>query len=159
MRKQLMTSPHRQRGAALAVGLILLLVLTLLAVSGMNTASTELIMAGNEQYRQRAFQAASTGVERALSTLPSAPQLRNPPPSAPAAVTGEATDTYVTTTQYMGDDLNIAGFSTGKFVGFHYLITSDGTSSRNSRSEQLQGAYVIQSAGGGGSFTSLNPGE
>ena len=49
------TSHARQRGAALVIGLILLLVLTLLAVTGMNTASTELIMAGNEQYRQNAF--------------------------------------------------------------------------------------------------------
>lgn len=154
-----MTSPNRQRGAALAIGLILLLVLTLLAVSGMNTASTELIMAGNEQYRQRAFQAASTGVERALSTLPSAPQVRNPPAPTPVQVSGEATDTYATTSAYMGEDLNLSGFSAGKFVGFHYLITSDGTSTRNARSEQLQGAYVIQSSGGGGSFGSLTPGE
>ena len=43
--------PARQRGAALVIGLLLLLVLTLLAVSGMSSASVELIMAGNEQYR------------------------------------------------------------------------------------------------------------
>ena len=42
---------RRQDGAALVVGLILLLVLTLLAVSGMTTASLELQMAGNEQYQ------------------------------------------------------------------------------------------------------------
>ena len=56
-----------QRGAALVVGLILLLVLTLLAISGMTTASLELLMAGNEQYRERAFQAADAGVEQALA--------------------------------------------------------------------------------------------
>ncbi|HEX6217244.1 MAG TPA: pilus assembly PilX N-terminal domain-containing protein, partial [Vicinamibacterales bacterium] len=55
-----------QRGAALVVGMLLLLVLTLLAISGMNTASLELAMAGNMQYHENAFQAAETGVEQAM---------------------------------------------------------------------------------------------
>ena len=41
---------NTERGAALVIGLVLLLILTLLAVTGMNTATTELVMAGNEQY-------------------------------------------------------------------------------------------------------------
>ena len=59
-------APERQRGAALVIGLILLLVLTVLAISGVNSASLEFFMAGNEQFRQNAFQAAETGIERAL---------------------------------------------------------------------------------------------
>ena len=59
-------SPARQRGAALVVGLLLLLVLTVLAISGMTTASLELQMAGNEQFQERAFQAADAGIERAI---------------------------------------------------------------------------------------------
>jgi type IV pilus assembly protein PilX len=57
----------RQDGAALVVGLILLLVLTLLAITGMSVATLELRMAGNEQYQERAFQAAEAGLERAIS--------------------------------------------------------------------------------------------
>ena len=57
---------HAQSGAALVVGLILLLVLTILAISGMTTASLELQMAGNEQYQERAFQAAEAGIEQAI---------------------------------------------------------------------------------------------
>jgi type IV pilus assembly protein PilX len=53
-----------QRGAALVVGLLLLLVLTLLAISGMNTSTLELVMAGNTQFYQNAFQASETGIER-----------------------------------------------------------------------------------------------
>ena len=56
-----------QRGAALVVGLLLLLVLTILAISGMTTASLEMMMAGNEQYQERAFQAADSAVERAIT--------------------------------------------------------------------------------------------
>ena len=58
---------RRQSGAALVVGLLLLVVLTLLAISGMTTASLELRMAGNEQYQKRAFQAADAGVEQAIA--------------------------------------------------------------------------------------------
>ncbi len=57
----------RQNGAALVVGLILLMVITILAISGMNTATTELAIARNDQNYESAFQAAETGLERALS--------------------------------------------------------------------------------------------
>ena len=56
-----------QEGAALVVGLILLVVVTVLAVSGMNTATTELAMARNDQNYENAFQAAETGIENALA--------------------------------------------------------------------------------------------
>ncbi len=57
----------RQNGAALVVGLVLLVVITVLAISGMNTATTELAMARNDQNYENAFQAAETGLENALS--------------------------------------------------------------------------------------------
>jgi len=57
----------RQDGAALVVGLVLLVVVTILAVSGMNTATTELAMARNDQNYENAFQAAETGLEQALA--------------------------------------------------------------------------------------------
>ena len=53
-------SPVRQKGAALIVGLVLLLVLTVLGVSGINMASLELQMTGNTQAAQVAFQAAES---------------------------------------------------------------------------------------------------
>ncbi len=56
----------RQQGAALVIGLILLVVITVLAVSGMNTATTELAMARNDQNAENAFQAAETGIETAI---------------------------------------------------------------------------------------------
>jgi len=58
---------QRQDGAALVTGLILLVVITVLAISGMNTATTELAMARNNQNYENAFQAAETGLENALS--------------------------------------------------------------------------------------------
>ena len=57
----------KQQGAALIVGLILLVVITVLAISGMNTATTELAMARNDQNYENAFQAAETGLETLLA--------------------------------------------------------------------------------------------
>jgi len=56
-----------QQGAALVVGLVLLVIVTVLAVSGMNTATTELAMARNHQNYENAFQAAETGLETAMA--------------------------------------------------------------------------------------------
>ena len=50
-------APGRQRGAALVVGLVLLVVLTILAVSGVFTSTMELRMVRNTQSQERAFQA------------------------------------------------------------------------------------------------------
>ena len=59
---------HKQQGAALVVGLMLLVVITVLAVSGMNTATTELALARNDQAYETAFQVAETGLEASLSS-------------------------------------------------------------------------------------------
>ena len=61
------TNLRKQSGAALVVGLLLLVVITVLAISGMNTATTELAMARNDQNYENAFQAAETGLENALA--------------------------------------------------------------------------------------------
>ena len=63
---KMLHSRKKQQGAALVIGLILLVVITVLAISGMNTATTELAMARNDQNYENAFQAAETGLEQAL---------------------------------------------------------------------------------------------
>ena len=45
----LVAARSRQQGAALIVGLVLLLVLTVIGISGMNTATMELAMANSAQ--------------------------------------------------------------------------------------------------------------
>ena len=62
-----LSHPNKQQGAALVVGLMLLVVITVLAISGMNTATTELALARNDQAYENAFQAAETGLETALA--------------------------------------------------------------------------------------------
>ena len=56
-------APSKQRGAALVVGLMMLLALTLIGVTNMGMNSMELRMAGNAQNQTHAFQAAEAGLE------------------------------------------------------------------------------------------------
>jgi type IV pilus assembly protein PilX len=139
-------SRKQQRGAALVVGLLLLSVLTLLAIAGMNTASTELIMAGNEQFREGAFQAAEAGVEQQLPNLDQIPP--GSTKSYDKAVDLGNSTSYTTNSRFRGEG-SVPGSST-KFVGFYYDITSTGQGQRNATSVQTQGAYVINQNPDGG---------
>jgi type II secretory pathway component PulK len=148
---------HRQRGAALVVGLILLAILTLLGVAGVNIARGQLVMAGNEQVRSRAFQAAETGVERAVSTAatdvaPGGPAFTSPVTAMPGSpvnpVTLQPTDSFQTETTYIDEDTQVTGFGATKFVRFHYTVQSTGTSSRNARMVDTQGLYWVNGSSG-----------
>ncbi len=138
-----------QHGAALVVGLILLVVLTLLAVSGMNTASTELRMAGNEQFRKRAFEASEAGIERGLAQGPFNPGA--PPvtvavtPADPAVVE----DRYSLLITPVGATAAPPGYSLKTFSAEHFTILSQGDSLRsgtavqNSVSTHTQGLFLV----------------
>ena len=68
-----------EKGTALIVSLLLLLVLTVLALSLINTSTFEIGISGNEKTRLEAFYAAEAGIQMALSQLPnmeSIPQTR-----------------------------------------------------------------------------------
>lgn len=60
------TAIKNQNGAALIVGLIVLLVMTLLGVSSMSSITTELKIANNSQTHMTAFQVAASGINAAL---------------------------------------------------------------------------------------------
>ena len=60
-----------EKGAALIVALLLLLVLTVLALSLINTSTFEIGISGNEKTSLEAFYAAEAGIQTALSQLPS----------------------------------------------------------------------------------------
>jgi type IV pilus assembly protein PilX len=143
------SSIARQSGAALVVGLILLVVLTLLAVSGMNTASTELRMAGNEQYRKRAFEASEAGIERSIATGPFNP---NAPPTAVAATPIDAAmpdDQYSLLITPAGSTAAPPGYSLKAFSAEHFTIQSQGFSFRqgstyqNAASTHTQGLFLV----------------
>lgn len=139
----------KQHGAALVVGLLLLLVLTLLAISGMNTASLELVMAGNTQYHQNAFQAAETGIERSLfggAFNPSAGTERLPASGSEPIPDVDGTDAFIATiTPQLSGAPQAAmwGSSWDSFSTFHFEIQSTGTSVRNAIATNRQGVAII----------------
>ena len=129
MQRSMMRS--RQDGAALVIGLILLVVITVLAVSGMNTATTELAMARNDQNSENAFQAAETGIEAALGQPGFDPDTTvTVTPTIPGG--HETVDAVV---QYIGWTIPLSerAFSMGDanaMASHHFNITSTAESSR-----------------------------
>jgi hypothetical protein len=63
-----MKSSRRERGATLVIALIMLVLLTLFAVSGLNTGTTNLKIVGNMQSRGEAMNTAQEAIETAIST-------------------------------------------------------------------------------------------
>jgi Tfp pilus assembly protein PilX len=59
---------HRQRGVTLVMVLVMLVLLTLLAVTTFNLSSSSMQIVGNFQHRSEALAAAQEIIERALST-------------------------------------------------------------------------------------------
>ena len=69
-RKLLWHRPQtRQRGATLLVGLVMLVLLTLLAVSAFNTSSVQLRIIGNMQAKQEALSSANQAAAQVLSDI------------------------------------------------------------------------------------------
>lgn len=140
------SGPMAQRGAALIISLILLMVLTVLAVSTMRTASLGLLMAGNAQSRENAFQLAMNGIEATLRAgePAGAADCDAAVAGSPVAV-AELRGSYTTSVCYRGQTLaennSIAPM-------YNYEVTSEGaTDQRGARARLVQG-FAIQGARG-----------
>lgn len=144
---------NRQQGAVLVISLLLLVVITTLAISGMNTATTELAMARNDQNYEFAFQAAETGLETAMAqgtfnTVADTDLGQN-------FVTGSAHDEYSATIRFEDSTLvPDRAFSLGVGSGiaaYHFLATSvaqskrapGSTTDRDSSAIHTQAFYVV----------------
>jgi len=137
----------RQTGAALFVGLVLLLVMTVLGVSGMNTATLELTMAGNSQAQQQAFQAAETGIDIAISR---GAFTTFEPMVLPTIAVGDG-EVDVETTFQQSTGVPDAAFSLGVGRGtvqaFHFDVVASGRGPRGARSTHRQSFYVVGPGG------------
>ncbi len=138
-------APQRQSGAALVIGLLLLLVLTVLAISGTNTSSLSLIVAGNAQYSQNAFQAAESGIEQSMGE-----NEFNPANSEEISGTvGEDNSTFVAITTPQLDGASqpaLPGSSLDDYSTYHFEIESTGNSQRGAVSTNIQALGVIAPA-------------
>jgi type IV pilus assembly protein PilX len=142
-----MTSGYqRQKGAALVVGLILLVILTILAVSGVFTSTMELRMVRNTQSQERAFQAAEVAIEDALANpvlSTSAVFTVDPPIDVP----NSAGDEYSYTLQFVGQTplgTGMTGYSIGSaFQAYHFQVDATGTGPDSAVSNHTQSFYVV----------------
>ncbi len=142
--------PGREGGAALVIALIMLVILTILAFTGINTATTELALAGNEQSRRNAADAAAAGIEQSISQIALVGTTPGSRAEVEPTVLGAEPNEYSAETRYIGDETGLPQSSADKFVGLHFEIESTGTSARNGRDVQTQGVMVIASTGGAG---------
>lgn len=148
-----MQTMNHQRGAALVVSLILLLVLTVLGIVGMSTATLELAMAGNMQYQNNAFEAADSIVEAEMtrddiSPLPAPAAL----PLVPAHVSKPYVDglgivaaTASAQTNYLGRT-GVSGWQLGgavSFSAFQFEINGVATAAQGAAASHRQGFYVV----------------
>ncbi len=142
-------SRRRQTGAALVVSLLLLVIITVLAVSGMNTATTQLALARNNQNYEYAFQAAETGLEIAIAQNNFSTQ-----GVIPALTHTLGNDTVVANIQYVTATIvPDRAFSLGSGSGvaaYHFLTTAQATSKRqaagtdrDSTAAHTQAFYVV----------------
>ena len=153
-----------QRGAVLITGLILLMVLTVLGISGMNTATLELVMAGNTQYHQQAFQAAESGIDMSIAqrnynTL--TPAIVPVTPLGDTITTGgmggmggtttaasytEAVSTFMENTPVPNDAFSM-GVSTGSVQAYHFDVVAVGRGPGNAVSTHNQSFYIVGPGG------------
>ncbi len=143
----------RQHGAALVVSLILLLILTVLGVASMSSATVGLAMAGNAQFQNRAFEAADSMIEAEITRDDIAP-LTAPGPLA--AVAGNINRDFVDpdgnviavasgVTLY-DKETGAAGWQLGgstSFKAYHFDVVGAATSARGAAATHQQGYYVI----------------
>ncbi len=151
----MVTRIERHRGAALVIALALLLIVTLLATAGMAVSTAEFVMAGNEQFHRNAVDAASAGIEAAIARLAASETDRRAVLSADGqTVSGD----YDANGRFVGEEVNLPGFSAEKFNAVHFEIDSSGASARNARDRQFQGVMVIESQGATETFTRIGSG-
>lgn len=136
-----------QQGAALVIGLVLLMALTLLATASIRTASLELVMAGNTQYRERAFQLAQTGIDSVVRAgepvdAEDCPTGAWQAPVAMPALGGS----YVTRVCFRGES-----FRPGDGMNIpilNYEVTAEGTTDQRGARVRLVQGYSVRGAVG-----------
>ena len=132
----------RQQGAALVIGLVLLLVLTVIGISGMNTATMELTMANSTQVQQDAFQLAENAIDVALAQeqyTTAGP--RNVALLGTPGYDRQAVTTYTDFNTPIPGEANSAGVS-GAMVAWHFETRAAGQGPRNAASAHIQGFFV-----------------
>jgi hypothetical protein len=140
-------SSARQRGAALAVGLMLLTVVTLLALAAAGSAHVEQVLAQNDGFRENAASAASAGIELAIRAIVTSSE----PATVPARLTGTlpgTQDRFDVSLRLVGYETSLPQESGNPLAGAVFDIRSTGTSARHAIDRQRAGLLWVVDAPG-----------
>ena len=137
--------PGRQRGTTLAIGLILLALVTLLGLAGAGNAHVERLLAQNEAFRENAANAASAGVEIAVRAIVNSPAPESVPTSFAGNVPG-STDTWSVQLRFAGYERSLPQPPGARLAGAHFEIVSTGSSARGAIDRQRANVmWVVES--------------
>ena len=138
-------SMRAPRGSALAVGLIILSLVTLLALAGSSSAHVERLLAQNDTFRENAAFAASAGIEMAISAILESAQ----PETADTHVTGRmsgAGDWFEAEVRFLGYETSLPQAPDARLSGAHFEIVSTGHAARRAIDRQRAGVlWVVDS--------------
>lgn len=118
---------HRERGTALILSLIILMILTILGITAISTSSLEEKMSGNVQEGTRAFEVAESALQSALTNTALYQQTGSPTASYPIDAIGaphrvaRVTSTFSQTTAPPRG----SGFDANKYDAYHFRQQSD----------------------------------
>jgi type IV pilus assembly protein PilX len=151
---------RRQRGAVLAIALVVLLLVAIVGAATLRTARLGLAMAGNAQARQQAFHVAEATLDATLATVAAdTPALQSAtacPPGGLSTLPGEAVTgsaalpgDAVTRLCFRGLDTHLVpGSSVGRIHAVHYELQADVQSpARGARAVLVRGFHLLQPAG------------
>lgn len=124
-------TPRQQQGATLVVGLLILLVMTLIALAGMNSSTMQEKMAANAQNNNRTFQAAESAVSALTTAILGGTQT-----SLTAAMNSPSSLSSATT--YNVGDAQISANYQVEYLG-EIILTSGDSIDANTSSTQLKG--------------------
>ena len=147
-------SMQQQQGAVLIISLVLLLIITMVGISGTATTGLEEKMAANWQFKNLVFQAADAAIEEGLSDnnlLWKSYQLGENP-VAPETEVVVNTDSRISSsveaefkgvTHAVGDATSSIREGAAGLQFYHYYVTgSADISAANAVSEHVRGAYM-----------------
>ena len=146
--KKIVDNIGNDRGSALVIALLVLVLLTLMGISATTTSTIEVQMAGNEKFQDLAFYAAESGWQRSLNWLdrqyPAVTQNlgwdgasetfaeANYNSSDYMVLAGDNDTEYSVTIEFVGTSA-VPGYGTN-FRRFNYKVDSTGIGPSNARS-------------------------
>jgi len=139
-------STRAPRGSALAVGLIILSLVTLLALAGASSAHVERVLAQKDTFRENAAFAASAGIEMAISAILASAQ----PETVDTQVTGRmasAVESFEAEVRFLGYETSLPQAPDARVRGAFFEILSTGHAARRAIDRQRATVlWVVDSA-------------